>query len=304
MRLDLHHVPKALTLTYVTDKSLDWTQTGTMGILDGKAALISGSSRGIGQAVAIKLASAGARVVINGTDKVAVDQTVSDICANGGHAVPCIGDVRESRFAETFVNAAVNAFGGIDIIVNNAGFVWDSVIQKMTDEQWDSVLDIHLGAPFRILRAAQPLISAAAKQAVSKGNPIPCRKVVNVSSISGLTGNAGQVNYSSAKAGLSGLTKTLSKEWGRYNVTVNCVAFGLIETRTSVPLTDGSTIQANGRKLPVGLNPDVLTMMKKAIPLRRVGNVEEAAGAVYLFCVPESDYITGETILCSGGLLI
>lgn len=273
-----------------------------MGILDGKAALVSGSSRGIGRAAAIKLANAGARVVVNGTDKIAVDRTVRDICDNGGHAIACEGDVRDTRFAETFVDAAVQEFGGVDIIVNNAGFVWDSVIQKMTDEQWHTILDVHLGAPFRILRAAQPIISAAVKREVAEGSVRPCRKVVNVSSISGLTGSAGQVNYSSAKAGLSGLTKTLSKEWGRYNVTVNCVAFGLIETRTSVSLSDGDTIEMDGRRLSVGLNPQVLTVMKNQIPLGRVGSVEEAAGAVYLFCSPESDYITGETIMCSGGL--
>lgn len=275
-----------------------------MGTLDGRTALVSGSSRGIGRAVAIKLASADACVVVNGTHEAEVNATVADICASGGNAVPCVGDVRRPDFGEHFVETAVKSFGGVDIIVNNAGFVWDSVIQKMTDEQWHAILDVHLGAPFRILRAAQRVISAAAKKEREEGGTRRCRKVVNVSSISGIAGNAGQVNYSAAKAGLSGLTRTLSKEWGRYNVTVNCVAFGLIETRTSVPLSNGNTIEVDGRTIAVGVNPEVFSDMKKMIPLGRLGTAEEAAGAVYMFCASESDYITGETILCSGGLLL
>lgn len=275
-----------------------------MGTLAGRTALVSGSSRGIGRAVAIKLASAGACVVVNGTHETDVNNTAAEICASGGNAVPCVGDVRRPDFGEHFVETAVKSFGGVDIIVNNAGFVWDAVIQKMTDEQWQTILDVHLGAPFRILRAAQRVIGAAAKKEIAEAGAPRCRKVVNVSSIAAVGGNAGQVNYSAAKAGLSGLTKTLSKEWGRYNVTVNCVAFGLIETRTSVPLSDGNTVEVDGRTIPVGFNPEMLPLMKKMISLGRFGSADEAAGAVYMFCSPESDYITGETILCSGGLLL
>ncbi|SBW22947.1 3-oxoacyl-ACP reductase [Candidatus Protofrankia californiensis] len=209
-----------------------------MGNLDSKVAIVSGSGRGIGREIALKLAREGAAVVVNDLDAEPAKDTVAAIEAQGGKAVACVGSVTEEGFAERFVATAVDAFGGLDIIVNNAGYTWDTVIQKMTDEQWDAILDVHLKAPFRILRAAQPVISAAVKQAKEAGEPVPCRKVVNISSIAGLGGNIGQVNYAAAKAGVTGLTKTLAKEWGRYNVTVNTVAFGLIKTRlTETPPT-------------------------------------------------------------------
>lgn len=275
-----------------------------MGALNQRTALVTGSSRGIGRAVALKLADAGAGVVVNGMDAEAVKSTVSDIEAGGGQAVACVGNVTDADFARRFIDTAVNSFGGIDIIVNNAGYVLDSVIQKMTDQQWHEILDVHLSAPFRILRAAQPIIKAAAREEAARGAP-RCRKVVNVSSIAGVTGNSGQVNYAAAKAGLAGVSKSLSKEWGRYNVTVNTIAFGLIETRTSEPLSDvGSTIDVAGKQIAVGVNPGLLSSMKRLIPLGRMGTPEEAAGAVYMFCSPESDYITGQTVVCSGGLMM
>jgi 3-oxoacyl-[acyl-carrier protein] reductase len=177
------------------------------------------------------------------------------------------------------------------------------VIQKMTDEQWDAILDVHLKAPFRILRAAQPIISGLVKQATASGEPVPCRKVVNISSMAGLGGNAGQANYAAAKAGVTGLTKTLAKEWGRYNVTVNTVAFGLINTRlTKAPAGGGDTINVAGRDIKVGVNPALLAAMEQMIPLGRAGTPAEAAGAVYLFCIPESDYVSAQTVTCNGGL--
>jgi 3-oxoacyl-[acyl-carrier protein] reductase len=203
------------------------------------------------------------------------------------------------------VQTAVDTFGGLDIIVNNAGYTWDSVIQKMTDEQWDTILDVHLKAPFRILRAAQPVISGLVKQAVAAGQPVPCRKVVNISSIAGLGGNAGQANYAAAKAGVTGLTKTLAKEWGRYNVTVNTVAFGLISTRlTQAPADGDATIAVQGRVIKVGVNPQLLATMEQMIPLGRAGTPAEAAGAVYLLCIPESDYVSAQTLICGGGFFV
>jgi 3-oxoacyl-[acyl-carrier protein] reductase len=274
-----------------------------MGTLDGKVAIVSGSGRGIGREIALKLAAEGASVVVNDLDAEPAKETVAAIETAGGNAVECSGSVTEAGFAERFVQAAVDDFGGLDIIVNNAGYTWDSVIQKMTDEQWDAILDVHLKAPFQILRAAQPVISAAVKKAKAAGEPVPCRKVVNISSLSGTGGSIGQANYSAAKAGVTGLTKTLAKEWGRYNVTVNSVAFGMIRTRlTEAPAGAGATIDVAGRAIKVGVNPDVLTAMEQSIPLGRGGSPAEAAGAVYLLCTPESNYVSGQTLVCGGGL--
>lgn len=273
-----------------------------MGTLDGKVALVSGSGRGIGRAIAEKLAGQGARVVVNDLDADPAKEAVAAIEAAGGTAVACAGSVTEDGFAERFVATAVDEFGGVDIIVNNAGYTWDSVVQKMSDDQWDAILDVHLKAPFRILRAAQPVISAAVKQARAAGTEVPCRKVVNISSIAGTGGNAGQANYSAGKAGVIGLTKALSKEWGRYNVTVNAVAFGLIRTRlTEVPAGGDGKIDIAGRQLAVGVNPELLDAMERGIPLGRAGTPADAAGAVYLLCIPESDYVSGQVVVCGGG---
>jgi len=269
--------------------------------LDGKVAVVSGSGRGIGAEIAAKLASAGAAVVVNDLDEAPATDTVERIRSAGGRAVACAGDVTDDGFPARFVETAVDAFGGLDIIVNNAGYTWDSVIQKMTDAQWDAILDVHLKAPFRVLRAAQPIVARLAREAVSDGGRPPCRKVVNVSSIAGLGGNAGQANYAAAKAGVTGLTKTLAKEWGRYNVTVNSVAFGLIRTRLTTPAAEGAAIDIDGQQITVGVNPGLLESMERMIPLGRAGTPTEAAGAVYLLCTPESDYISGQTLMCGGG---
>jgi 3-oxoacyl-[acyl-carrier protein] reductase len=175
----------------------------------------------------------------------------------------------------------------------------------MTDEQWDAILDVHLKAPFRILRAAQPVIAAAVKRARAAGEPVPCRKVVNISSMAGTGGNAGQANYSAAKTGITGRTKTLAKEWGRYNVTVNTVAFGLIKTRlTEASAGAGGTIDVDGKEIKVGVNPDLLAAMEQMVPLGRAGTPADAAGAVYLFCTDDSNYVSAQTLLCGGGFNI
>lgn len=276
-----------------------------MGKLDGKVAIVSGSGRGIGREIALQLAADGASVVVNDLDEAPALETVAAIEAAGGRAVACVGSVTEPGFAERFVGTAVEHFDGLDIIVNNAGYTWDAVVQKMTDEQWDAILDVHLKAPFQILRAAQPVISQAVKAAKQAGLPVPCRKVVNISSIAGLGGNAGQANYAAAKAGVTGLTKSLAKEWGRYNVTVNSVAFGLIGTRLTETTADAdSTIDVAGRTIKVGMNPQLLQTMEAMIPLGRAGTPAEAAGAVYLFCIPESDYVSAQTLVCGGGFLM
>jgi len=270
--------------------------------LEGKVALITGSGRGIGRAIALKLAADGARVVVNDLDTEPAQEVVEAIKAMGGEAVACIGSVSAPDFAERFVGTAVEHYKGLDIIVNNAGYTWDSVIQKMTDEQWYAMLDVHLTAPFRILRAAQPVIRSLVKAEQDAGLR-NIRKVVNISSVAGLFGNAGQANYSTAKAGITGMTMTLAKEWGRLNTTVNCVAYGFIKTRLTEATADGNaTAEIEGREIKVGINPDLMTMLERSIPLGRAGTPQEAAGSVYMFCIPESDYVSGQTLICSGGL--
>ena len=270
------------------------------GKLEGKVAIVTGSGRGIGNAIAVKLASEGARVVVNDLDREPAEDTVNEIRAAGGEAVACHGNVAAPDFAERVIQTAIENFGGLDIIVNNAGYTWDNVIQKMTDEQWYAMIDVHLTAPFRILRAAQPAIRALNKADLEAGQR-RVRKIVNISSVAGLFGNAGQASYSAAKAGITGMTKTLAKEWGRLNTTVNCVAFGLIRTRLTNSAADGETAMIDGREIRVGVNPDLLAFAERSIPLGRGGTPEEAAGAVYLLCIPESDFVSGEVLACTGG---
>jgi len=269
--------------------------------LEGKVALVSGSGRGIGREIALKLASEGARVVINDLDAEPAAQTVADIVAAGGTATACVGSVTDSKFADQFVATAVDTYKGLDIIVNNAGYTWDSVVQKMSDEQWEAMLAVHLTAPFRILRAASGFIRDASRQEAEAGQDV-FRKVVNISSTSGVYGNAGQANYAAAKAGINGLTKAMAKEWGRYKVNVNSVAFGLIKTRlTEADADAGAKIDIAGQQIRVGVNPQILKNAEAMIPLGRGGTPQEAAGAVYMFCIPESNYVSGQVLVCGGG---
>jgi 3-oxoacyl-[acyl-carrier protein] reductase len=265
-----------------------------------RVAIVTGAGRGIGQQIALRLARAGAALVVNDLDDLPAKETVEEIIAAGGRAVAVAGSVLDEELPDRLVRTAVEDLGGLHIIVNNAGFTWDNVIQRITDEQWDTILDVHLKAPFRILRAAQPVISAAVKAERADGRTV-MRKVVNISSLAGVGGNAGQANYSAAKAGVEGLTRTLSKEWGRLGVTVNAVAFGLISTRLTQPVDGEASIDVAGREIKVGVNPDLLATMESMIPLGRAGTPEEAAGAVYLLCLPESDYVSGQTLVCAGG---
>ncbi|ATE63607.1 SDR family NAD(P)-dependent oxidoreductase [Rhizorhabdus dicambivorans] len=271
------------------------------GSLAGKVAIISGSGRGIGRAVAFRLASEGAAVVVNDLDPACAAETVTAIEAARGRAIACAGDVTDGDFGERFVAAAIETFGGLDIIVNNAGYTRDGVIHKQSDEQFQVMLDVHVTAPFRILRAAaEPWRAMARKDAAEKREVI--RKVVNISSMAGTHGNAGQVNYSAAKAAIVGMTKTLAKEWGRLKVCVNCVAFGLIETRLTRPSGDPeATIIIDGREIRAGVPAALLDTLKAVVPLGRAGTPEEAAGSVYFFCSPDSDYVSGEVLVVGGG---
>lgn len=268
--------------------------------LQGRTALVTGAGRGIGRAIAQKLAQAGAAVMLNDLDRDPLFETGALIDQAGGHAKAMPGDITAPELPEKLVTAAVGAFGSLDIVVNNAGYTWDSVIQKTTDEQFQAMLEIHIAAPFRVLRAASAWIREAAKRETAEGRRV-MRKVVNITSISGVDGIAGQSGYGSGKAGIIGLTKVLAKEWGRYNVNVNAVGFGFIETRLTQPLSDASEIDVKGHKIRVGVQPAAIEAMKQACPLGRLGTVDEAAGPVLFFCSPLSDYVSGEVLICSGG---
>jgi len=272
-----------------------------MGRLDRRVAVVTGSGRGIGRAVVKLLASEGAAVVVNDIDADVADETVAGLREEGYAAQAYVGDVTAVDFGVGITDVAIDRFGSLDIIVTNAGYTWDATIQKASDEQFQAMLDVHLVAPFRLLRAAQPHIRRLFEEDRVAGRRT-VRKVVNVSSLSGTGGNAGQVSYATAKAGVTGLTKSLAKEWGRYAVTVNAVAFGLIGTRlTEAVVDEKATIAVGGRVVPVGVSQELLRTTTALVPLGRPGTVEDAAGAIALFTYPESDYITGEICRCAGG---
>ncbi|ABF12684.1 3-oxoacyl-(acyl-carrier-protein) reductase (plasmid) [Cupriavidus metallidurans CH34] len=284
------------------NKTTRTKETRSMSKLTNKVAIVSGSGRGIGREIALKLASEGAAVVVNDLDAEPAEAVVREITTMGGRAVACVGSVTEADFGTRFVGTALQTFGGLDIIVNNAGYTWDNVIQKMTDDQWSAIMDVHVTAPFRILRAAADYFRETSKQEAEQGREV-FRKVVNISSASGVIGNAGQANYSAGKAAINGLTKALAKEWGRYKVNVNSVAFGLIKTRlTEAVAGEGhATIDIAGNEIKVGVNPQLMKNIEATIPLGRGGTPAEAAGSVYLLCIPESNYITGQVLVVGGG---
>jgi 3-oxoacyl-[acyl-carrier protein] reductase len=268
--------------------------------LEGKTALVTGAGRGIGKAIARRLVGAGARVMINDLDEAMLLEAEAEL-AHPGRVSHITGDLTDPAIPELIVQATLAEFESIDIIVNNAGYSWDNVIQKTSDEQFQAMLDIHLVTPFRILRAASGFIREAAKKEIAASQRV-MRKVVNITSIAGTDGNPGQAGYSTGKAGIIGLTKTLAKEWGRYNVNVNAVGFGLIQTRLVQPITDaGAQMEMHGHQIRLGVQPNLLDSVKSACPLGRLGTPEEAAGAVLFFCSPLSDYVTGEVLICGGG---
>ncbi|MCG8649966.1 MAG: SDR family NAD(P)-dependent oxidoreductase, partial [Pirellulales bacterium] len=197
-----------------------------MKLLEGKAAIVTGSGRGIGRAVAELFAAHGARVLVNDVDAAPANETVEALRSAGREAAAAVGSVTDPEFPGQLVQAALDTFGAIDIIVNNAGYTWDGVIHKMPDEQFDAMLDVHLKAPFRIVRAAAPFLRGEAKKALEAGERPPARKIVNVSSTSGVAGNAGQINYAAGKMGVVGMTKTIAREWSRFNICCNAVAYG------------------------------------------------------------------------------
>jgi len=272
-------------------------------MLADKVAIITGSGRGIGRAAALLFAQEGAKVIVSDIDAEPAKQTVADIRAAGGQAVSFVGDVTDPDFADGLIKKAVDQWGDIHVIVNNAGYTWDGVIHKMADDQWQAMMDIHVTAPFRIIRAAAPYFRDAAKKEMETAS-MAARKIINISSMVGIGGNPGQANYAAAKSAIIGLTKTLAKEWGRFNVQANTVAYGWIDTRLAEKKEAGTTLEREGKAVPIGVPDSMRQMMTMMIPLGRAGTPEEAAGAILFFASPMSDYVSGQVLMAAGGLVI
>jgi 3-oxoacyl-[acyl-carrier protein] reductase len=268
-----------------------------MGVLDDKVAIVTGSARGIGRATAALLAEHGASVVINDLDGDVARQTATEI---GGETVVHAGDLTKPGAPDALVAAAIDAWGRLDIIVNNAGYTIDAPIHRMSDEAFQRMLDIHTIVPFRVIRAAAPHLREPAKAERAEGREV-FRKIVNVSSVSGTMGNAGQANYAAAKAGVVGLTKTLAKEWGQFKVNVNAVAFGWIETRLTATKEPSNTMEIDGQTVQLGIPEQMRSMAPMLIPLGRPGRPEEAAGGVFFLCSPWSNFVHGQVLNVTGG---
>jgi 3-oxoacyl-[acyl-carrier protein] reductase len=269
-----------------------------MGVLDGKSAIVTGSARGIGRATAELLSEQGAQVLINDLDGDVAEQAASEI---KGDTAVFSGDLTKPGAADDLVQKAIDSFGKIDIIVNNAGYTVDAPVHKMTDEAFQAMLDIHTIVPFRVIRAAAPHLREPAKKEREEGKEV-FRKIVNISSTSGTFGNAGQANYSSGKAGVVGLTKTVAKEWGQFKVNVNAVAFGFIDTRLTQAKVDENTMEKDGQTVQLGIPEQMRQMASMMIPLGRPATPAEAAGGVFFLCSPWSNYVHGQTLHVTGGL--
>jgi 3-oxoacyl-[acyl-carrier protein] reductase len=270
-----------------------------MGLLDGKTAIITGSARGIGRATAELFSAEGAQVTINDIDGDIAEQAASEIT---GETVAVAGDLTKPGACDEVVQKTVDAFGKVDILVNNAGYTWDGVVHNMTDEQFQAMLDIHTVVPFRMIRAVAPHMREPAKAERNEGKEV-FRKIVNITSISGTMGNSGQANYSSGKAGVTGLTRTVAKEWGPFKVNVNAVAFGFVETRLTQAKEKGETVQAGaaGEEIPIGIPEQMRQLASAIIPLGRAAQPEEAAQPVLFLASPLSNYVHGQILNVTGG---
>src|ERR1700761_6699292 len=268
-----------------------------MGILDDKVAIVTGSARGIGRATAELFASEGAKGLINDLDADVARQTAAEI---DGDTVVFGGDLTKPGVCDELVTAVIDAWGKVDVLVNNAGYTLDAPVHKMSDEQFQRMIDIHNVVPFRMCRAVAPHMREPAKAEREQGIEV-FRKIVNVSSISGTMGNAGQANYASGKSGVVGLTKTLAKEWGQFKINVNAVAFGYIETRLTADKDGDNTMEIDGQKVQLGIPDQLRGMASMLIPLGRPGTPEEAAGGVFFLCSPWANYLHGQVLNITGG---
>ncbi|MDA0160325.1 SDR family oxidoreductase [Solirubrobacter ginsenosidimutans] len=268
-----------------------------MGVLDGKVAIVTGSARGIGRATASLLSAQGASVVISDLDG---DEAAATASSLAGETAVFAADLTQGDAPDRLVQTAIDAFGRVDIVVNNAGYTVDGVMHKMTDDAFQRMLDIHAVVPFRVLRAAAPHLREPAKAEREQGLEV-FRKVVNVSSISGTMGNAGQVNYAAGKMALVGLTKALAKEWGQFKINVNAVAFGSVQTRLTASNQAGNTIEVAGETVTLGIPDPLVGSGAASIPLGREATVEDAAGGIFMLCSPWSDFVHGQVLHVTGG---
>ncbi len=270
-----------------------------MKVLEGRSAIVTGSARGIGRAAAVLLAEHGARVLVTDLDRAEAEEAAAAI---PGETAVFGGDLTKEGVPEAIVQEAIEQFGRLDIVVNNAGYTWDGMAHKMNDEQFRAMLEIHTVVPFRLLRAAAPYLREAGKADKEAGLEV-FRKVVNVTSISGTQGNIGQANYSAAKAGLIGLTKTLAREWGPFKVNVNAVAFGFVETRLTAAADESgeSFVRDDGIEIPLGIPERMRQLAPAIIPLGRPAMPEDAAGPIFFLCSHWSNFVHGQVITASGG---
>lgn len=270
-------------------------------LFENQVAVVTGAGRGIGAAAAKLFAEHGAKVVVNDLNEEPCVEVIDAIKAAGGDAIACHGDVTDPEFPDRLMQTAVDTYGKINIFVNNAGFTWDGMLHKMSDEQWQKIIDVHATAPFRMIRALTPHMREAAKLEKKEGKEPEPRCIINVSSTSGLHGNVGQANYATGKMGIVGLTKTVAKEWGSFGIRCNAVAFGFIETRLTQDKNEGASIEVDGKEISLGIPEQMRQMAPLMIPLARTGTVEEAAGGIIMLASPFAGYITGHTLEVTGG---
>ncbi len=270
-------------------------------LLDGDVAIITGAGRGIGAASARLFAEHGARVVVSDRDAEPTEATVESIKAAGGTAIAVPGDVTDPSFAKKIIGAAIDAYGQLNHLVNNAGYTWDGMLHKMSDEQWHAMIEVHNTAPFRLIREASPYMRDKGREEMGKGGPVANRSIVNVSSTSGLHGNTGQINYACAKMGIIGLTKTVAKEWGPFGVRCNAIAFGFIETRLTGSKEAGASMTVGDKEIALGIPEGIRDMAIMFNPMQRAGSPEEAAGGVFFLCSPLAAYVNGHCLEVTGG---
>ncbi|MBI3119011.1 MAG: SDR family oxidoreductase [Candidatus Hydrogenedentes bacterium] len=271
-------------------------------LLENQVAIITGAARGIGAATARLFAREGAKVVVSDRDELPARDVASEIRSEGGDAIAVSGDITIPAFPAHLIEESIAKYGRLNILVNNAGYTWDGMLHKMTDHQWQAMLEVHATAPFRLIRAAAPYMRDAAKDEQAFGRKREPRCVINISSTSGLHGHIGQANYSTAKLGIVGLTKTVAKEWGAFGVRCNAVAFGYIDTRLTQSKEANESIDVEGEQVALGIPSQLRDMIQLMIPLGRAGTVEEAAGALLLLASPYAAYINGHVLEVTGGM--